>query len=271
MPILSSDLYLAYRQAKAALYFERRGVGLVELATFESALAENFARLRAKLEENGGWFAELPLGEVWIVPKKLHAKDMDDDRVIRIGRSRDPTSVPRGLDTQLRLSPSPEFAIVEVLFLWRFGPLLESFLSRTVLGYRLDLRRGCVVPTRRWLFEYWPKRYNEFRTVPLQAARRELDSPDGSVVVLSADLAGFYDSIDPSFLLDEAHVQKLINAADTSAMQFDVAEYTAAVRTLLGLYDEFRQTASRRLGLPLERGVPIGSLTSRIVANLAGC
>jgi hypothetical protein len=32
-----SDLYLAFRQAKTALYFERRGVGLLEIAKYERA------------------------------------------------------------------------------------------------------------------------------------------------------------------------------------------------------------------------------------------
>lgn len=33
-----ADLYLAFRQAKAALYFEKRGIGLLQLAEYEQQL-----------------------------------------------------------------------------------------------------------------------------------------------------------------------------------------------------------------------------------------
>ena len=53
-------LFLAYRQAKAALFFERRGIGLFELAQFERDLTERLDALASRLSENGGWFDGLP-------------------------------------------------------------------------------------------------------------------------------------------------------------------------------------------------------------------
>jgi len=67
-----SELYLAFRQAKSALFFEGRGVGLVELAAYEESLPDNLKSLQAKLS-NGKWFDKLQVGEVWIVPKRFHA------------------------------------------------------------------------------------------------------------------------------------------------------------------------------------------------------
>ena len=57
-----------------------------------------------------------------IHPKRLRATDEEDGGVVRIGASRK-TASGRPVDIQLRLSPHPDFATVEVLYLWRFGGL----------------------------------------------------------------------------------------------------------------------------------------------------
>ena len=49
-----ADLYLAFRQAKTALYFERRGVGLQILAEYEQKLPANLKSLKTKVT-NGKW------------------------------------------------------------------------------------------------------------------------------------------------------------------------------------------------------------------------
>ncbi len=260
------ELFLAYRQAKTALFFERRGIGLIDLARFEQNLTQRLDALSISLSENGGWFDGLPAGEVWVVPKRLRPEITNS--VIRIG-GRPSSKIVPGLDIQLRYSPSPEYAIVEVLFLWQFGPILESLLSRSALGYRLDLRGGRLSKTRKWLFEYWPKRYEEFRTTPIDIAMKEL-SAGNSVVILSADLKSFYDTVAPSFLLNAEFLRELESAVQSKdGMSFEIAEYRAAIDSLLGFYSGFRQIAERRTGLDWPIGIPIGALTSRIVANLA--
>jgi len=259
-----ANLYLAFRQAKTALYFERRGVGLLELAKYEQKLPENLRRLGTKVAR-GKWFDGLKIGETWLVPKRLRATDEEDDGVVRIGAAKQATSK-RPVDIQLRLSPHPDFAIVEVLYLWRFGGLLESLLSKTdVLGYRLDLRQQQVVPHRRWFFEYWPKKYHEFRTAPLKVAKSTLEQ-DKQTLIISGDLASFYDTVDPSFMLSEEFLAELLNHG---ASQNDVVDYKLATTSLLGAYKRFLQAVSIRAGIPITVGVPIGALTSRVVANLA--
>lgn len=253
------ELFLAYRQAKTALFYERRGVGLIELARFEHKLKERLDALAATLATNDGWFDGLQRGELWITPKKIRSEN-EKDGFTRIGaKSRN-----SDLEVQIRYIPSPECAIVEVLFLWRFGHALQTLLSKNAIGYRLDVRRKRLDPTRRWLFEYWPTRYNEFRRIPVDEAMRELDQR-GSVLVLSADLASFYDTVDPSFLLSDDFVSEL----EHSSHEIDVADYRQATRSLLGFYSSFRSLAQRRTGLDWPVGIPIGCLTSRVVANVA--
>lgn len=258
------DLYLAFRQAKIALYFEKRGVGLSELADYEHGLPENLKALKAKVS-NDTWFDRVDLGETWIVPKRLRPSEEPNDGLVRIGAAKQPASG-RPVDVQLRLSPHPDFATVEVLYLWRFGGLLEALLSkRDVLGYRLDLRQQQVVPHRRWLFEYWPTQYQDFRTAPLEAARTSLRGGTATLII-SGDLASFYDTIAPAFMLS---APLLADLREHGASPSDIDEYKHATASLLRAYARFHKAASSRTGLPITVGVPIGSLTSRIVANLA--
>lgn len=263
LPPTVADLYLAYRQAKTALYFEKRGVGLLNLAAYEQELPQNLNALRDKLAE-GTWFDAIELGETWIVPKRLRATAVGDDGVVRIGAPQQRAG--RAVDIQVRLSPHPDFAIVEVLYLWRFGGLLETLLSkRTVLGYRLDLREQQVVPHRRWLFEYWPSRYQQFRTEPLAAAKSALARGEQTLIV-SADLASFYDTVAPSFMLGN---QLAADLHAQGAAQDVLAEFGNATASLLRGYDRFRREAGRRAAVAIDVGVPIGALTSRVVANLS--
>jgi hypothetical protein len=183
-----ADLYLAFRQAKTALYFERRGVGLHELAEYENDLPNKLRELKLAIERQP-WFDTLPIGETWVVPKRFRESRDEGDDIVRIGTQHD-LKLQRPIDIQLRVSPSPEFAIMEVLYLWRFGGALDALLSKHVLGYRLDVREQKVVPHRRWLFEYWPRRYQQFRTAPLDAARDALARGE-QVLVISGDFASF--------------------------------------------------------------------------------
>src|SRR5690606_10990178 len=116
----------------------RRGVGLHELAEYENDLPNKLRELKLAIERQP-WFDTLPTGETWVVPKRFRESRDEGDDVVRIGTQHD-FEAQRPIDIQLRVSPSPEFAIMEVLYLWRFGGALDALLSQHVLGYRLDVR-----------------------------------------------------------------------------------------------------------------------------------
>jgi hypothetical protein len=258
-----ANLYLAFRQAKSALFFEKRGVGLIDLAAYENNLPRNLKALQAKLT-GARWFDKLELGEVWVVPKRFHENTSSSDGFIGIGATHE-ESAKRPIDVQLRITPHPDFAIAEVLYLWRFGNLLEKLLSNDVLGYRLDIRQNELLPYRRWLFEYWPKRYQQFRTAPLIAAKLNLEQQKQTLII-SGDLANFYDTIDPSFLLARPLISELREAGANGDL---LAEYKHATSSLLRAYYRFHRLASTRAATKIGIGIPIGTLTSRIVANLS--
>ena len=266
------ELYLAYRQAKIEIFNDRGSIGLLEYARFEQDLEKQIDRLVSFLSKNGGWFDGFPDGQLWIAPKNLRKNNSDDtveedQNIIRIGPKTKQDSV-GDLDVRALYSLFPAVAIIEVLYLWRFGPALESVLSPNAIGYRLDIRRGTLSSTSRRLFEYWPKRYEEYRLAPINSARRELQS-DRPVLLISADLASYYDTVDPSFLISEDFIAELHASGDRSPSAVNIPEYRFATSSLLRLYDQYRRIARRRTGLEWRTGIPIGSLTSRLVANLA--
>lgn len=264
MKVALDDLYLAWRQAKLTLFFERRGVGLAKLASFEGRLEQNLVKLHRSLREGEGWFDGLSIGEVWVTPKRLRGSSStrDDSRINYIGA--DEPIERQELQVQLRCTPSPQFAIVEVLFLWKFGQMLEAHLSENVVGYRLDHKNDLDAwRQRRWLFEYWPPTYSAFRTEPLQSAREIVES-GRDALVLTADFASFYDTVRGDFLRSLRPAQEALDGLGGSRR-----EYLQAVESLLRAHESYRRVARALTGHEWRTGIPIGPLTSRLIANLA--
>src|SRR5256885_230609 len=70
MEISDTEIFLAFRQAKQALYQEQHGMGRIELARAERSLPGVVRNLRTRLRRQPGWFSGLPLGQLWLLPKK---------------------------------------------------------------------------------------------------------------------------------------------------------------------------------------------------------
>ena len=261
---LSLDhLYLAFRQAKTALFFDDRGVGLIELAAFEADLERRLKNLLALLQSAAFSLDEIPLGTTWMVPKKA----IKDDGLS--SRSELDSSAATGIDLQARLTPSPELAILEVLYLWRFGPAIERIIPKESIGYRLQSREGRISRTKRFLFDYWPNQYQRFRTEPLEAAERGIVESGHSHLFVT-DFSRFYDNVCPKFLLNADFQAQLCDAnPGGKGSAFDVDAFREGTESLLSVYSRFQRCVSDITGVDEPRGVPIGSLTSRVVANAA--
>jgi hypothetical protein len=256
-------LFLAYRQAKNASFVERRGTGLVEFAQYEAQLGKNLARLHHRLEEAEAWFDDIKIGQVWTSPKRS-IESSTVDHVTHIG----PKALPerRDLEVRIVLTPSVDFLIVEVLFLWEFGPMLDGLLGEQSLGNRLEVKHGKVSPTRANLFQHWQSRYAKFRDEPIRIAREILTrSADSGCLIVSLDFAGYYDNIDPRFLLTQEFLGEVARASDAD----HVARFKVAAKSLLRAYRSYHASAGRLAAQKVARGIPIGALTSRLVANLA--
>jgi predicted amidohydrolase len=264
-----ANILLAFRVAKRMIATERGCVGLFNLARFEMQLASRIRGLRKLLKDNQ-WFDFIDIGRMVVMPKSTEpaTKEKKPD-IVRIGNA-PPTKV--DLNVRLQLEPTPEFTVTEVLYLWEFGAALEALLDNSCVGYRLKR----VSTDRRMdrfdreVYEHWPSAFERYREDPINAARAALE--DGKhVTVTSTDVVSFFDCIDPQFLLQRTFVAELRDTAHRLDRSFSVSRYRTATRSLLGKFGEFRRLR-RSVGgaeVDIEKGVPIGALTSRVFANIA--
>lgn len=261
-------LVLAYRKAKTAFASERSAIGFHEFAEFESSLPSRLKALRSHLA-NEPWFDNIPIGRIAVVPKSSKTNHSDPETV-RVGIT---SNASIDLAVRLQLVPTPEFAIVELLYLREFGPAFEALLSPSCVGYRLKrvAREGKLDDFDRDVYEYWPEAFRRYRDEPIQVARKHLRR-DSRVLIVSTDVANFFDSLDPGFLLTKRFKKQLAAAASDHARPFDTDEYDLATRSLLRQFRNFRRMRTQFGSVDTDAGVPIGSLTSRLFGNavLAG-
>ena len=207
-------------------------------------------------------------GTPWLLPKKVVTKSRSGG-VTNIGGD---YKVPlKSLTLRPHLAPSVEFATVEVLWLWRFGPALEATLTNAACGNRLKLvnRKREVHRDALGCFEFWPPKYRAFREDGFAVARRMLSKGRSRCLVGTFDLTSFYDEVDPEFLLKDAFVHGVVEKAARKRIEFDPAEYRVATRTLLTAFRHYRTACKKLTGVQTFKGIPIGCLTSKVIANVA--
>ena len=248
------------------MFHELRGAGMLEFAEYERRLNTRLLSLKKRLSKDA-WFDSLELGNVWLTPK---ASDQPVDHGIRRVGTMPPQQTASALQVRVILAPAVDYLITEVLFLWRYGALLDGALGERSLGNRLDLRRGYLTKEQHHLFEFWPRRYREFKQAPVLAATEHLAAyADPGCLVISLDFTSFYDSIQPSFILSSGFVESLAIRAAELQQRFDTDSYHHATKSLLKSITRYWRATGELVGRTPTRGIPIGSITSRIIANLA--
>jgi len=257
-------LLLAYRQAKQALVAEKSAVGLEAIADFEMQLPQRLRELRQNLASDQ-WFDQLVPGSVAVIPKAVRT-DARPDEIVRVGEEH---SDKFDLSVRLQLVPSPQFSIAEVLYLWEFGPALEALLEESCVGYRLKRVSvtGAMDPHDRDLYEYWPAAFERYREDPIRTARAALKSGD-RILIISTDVANYFDSIVPRFLTSKRFVESVASRCKGLGRKFDSARYLVATKSLLRAFGRFRKLRLEFGNLDVTMGVPIGSLTSRLIGNV---
>ncbi|PYP82174.1 MAG: hypothetical protein DMF61_27145 [Blastocatellia bacterium AA13] len=264
-----ADLLLAFRQAKKAIATERGGVGLFNLAHFEMYIATRIRQLR-RLLRNDRWFDAIDLGSLVVMPKSVNPISTQKPNIVRVGEH---CAERVKLGVRLQLEPSPEFTIAEVLYLWEFGGALEALLDReSCVGYRLRRVRKDGVLSREAgeVYDDWTKAFQGYRDDPIRVGAMALQEGK-RIVITSTDVASFFDSLNPSFLLEKSFIAQLREAASQLGRSFSLSRYRTATKSLLNKYQEFRylRRSVAGAGVDVEIGVPIGALTSRVFANVA--
>nr|WP_147443271.1 RNA-directed DNA polymerase [Corallococcus sp. AB011P] len=85
------------------------------------------------------------------------------------------------------------------------------------------------------------------------------------------DLASYFDCIDPRFLIEESFIHKIKRAALWGGIPFNPDEYADSTQGLLDAFGRYRAHVGEAIGVESTIGVPVGSLTARLIANLALC
>ncbi|MGE6762341.1 reverse transcriptase domain-containing protein [Corallococcus interemptor] len=177
------------------------------------------------------------------------------------------------MSVRVILEPSPEFAIAEVLWLRTFGPALDALLAPTCLANRLELigEPANIPASGRRVYKYWVPAYRSFRQNALSAARRILEQENGRCILSALDLASYFDSIDPRFLIADGFVHRVANIAHRNKIPFNPNDFIKSTQGLLDAFDRFRAYIKRTIGTKPNTGIPVGSLSARLIANLALC
>lgn len=271
MPLPTDHLLWSYRLAKFEVAAERRGVGRLSFARFEEDLATHLAALQHRTSAAHTLFVDLDAGNVWIRPKSIVLKDGpgDGSAFVTIPEQADDHQI-KELSVRVLLEPTPEFSIAEVIWLRTFGPALEAMLTRGCWGNRLELKGspGTVPAGGRRLYRYWAPAYRHFKNRAIDAAKWSLRHGNRRCILITLDLTTYYDNIDPSFLVADDFITSATAAAANAGVPFDADEYRDATQGLLRSFGRFRAKVRQVVGVERDRGIPIGALTSRMIANL---
>jgi hypothetical protein len=265
-------LFWSYRLAKFEVASERRGVGRLAFAGFEQNLHRELKGLAKRNGAGWGLFDGVDPGRVWVRPKSIVRPAVPDDGSSFVAVPERPHDHQiAAMTVRVLLEPSPHFATLEVVWLRAFGPALDSLLTQDCVGNRLELHdaNGGIRRAGRRVYRYWAPAYSGFRAGAIQAAKTVLQESKGHCVLSALDLASYYDNIDARFLLDPVFVKQVRDSARQKGIPFARDEYVQATRSLLGAYARFRQKVGRQVGVHRAIGIPIGSLTARLVSNLA--
>jgi hypothetical protein len=240
---------------------------------FEMALATRLREMQGSLASMSDLFRGVNPGKVWIRPKAIEQTSGEP-----VGRS--VVVIPNfahdhqiaSMSVRVLLEPSPIFATTEVIWLRAFGPALDALLQRACRGNRLHLQGTppAVPLSGRRVYRYWAPEYRRFRDGAIQAAKSALaNSPSGRCILTTLDLTSYYDNIDASFLVAPEFVAEVVTEATKSGTPFDPGEYVAATSGLLEAFARFWSSVRTAIGGTRKIGLPIGALTSRLIANLA--
>lgn len=282
-----TDLFYAFRKAKADCFFERSICIASEFAVYEKDLAHNLTTLLARLQT--GEVAEVlsqNLGQTRVVAKKLGAAPKQSKkRAAPEGHSffSDPARAFERLCASHDLIPEfrliGDFPVVmhvmSAMWINLVGHKFDAVLTKSAYGSRLrryrpepGAQKGSVGDYHLEAvgsFQPYFGPYREWRGRGLSAIRTELNA-DQAVIAISMDLTSYYHRIDPSFIADNRfHAQAGITLSEwelkfTTAFAATLAEWSKRVT------NELHALGCSKTDVTMG-GLPIGLSISRVVAN----
>lgn len=268
------DLAMAYRKAKVDIFYSSNA-RRIDLLAYESDLERNLHRLLDRLDsDDENWLTSHEfLGGAYLVPKSAAARGQryaggatDDTVTDRWSDSlqdwQKATSSTRTAELSFRVMAkcSIDFHVLSSLWIMKVGSKFEAMLPESARGNRL--RRTAKQEFNLWAsgsFGPYLQPYRNWRDEGLEAARNALGGKQ-NVVVITTDIASYYHSIDPRFLLQPDYRALL-------GIDLDAGEELLHKRFVDALI-HWPEAARAALGFIVE-GLPVGLPASGVVANLA--
>lgn len=283
-----TELFYAFRKAKADCYFEHSLFVARDFVEYESTLPEQLASLLERLQ--AGQIADVlmqNLGEPRPVAKKLSSKPKPGKQTPNgHGFFSNPERAFQHLcDTHDLI---PEFRLIgdfpvqmhvlSALWINLVGHKFDAALTKSAYGSRLrryrpepGLPEGTFGPYHTEAigsFQPYFAPYRQWRERGLKAIREELKA-ERSVVAITMDLTSYYHRIDPAFMKDERFLHYAGITLTSWEQGFTSAFADALVawsnKALDKLYD--LGCSPKKSAGPLVGGLPIGLSISRVVSN----
>lgn len=275
-----SNLYLAYRKAKAEAFYENTHFHALSFTRFEQDLHRNLLRLRKRLTAKApDWTKDLTfIGNHAYLPKSVDASPWDSQADGHF-RALDPKSDWRQryhdagckAEASLRLiiRPTVDFQIVSALWILRVGHLYDGALdARASFGNRLRRSRFASADPRSTaagvnlttpgLFAPYFSAYREWREGGLKAMEQAVGGGD-SILAITMDIEKFYHRVSPKFLLRPGFLAAI-------GLELTPEEVSFTTRLLQAMATWYRQTPDAQTRV--EGAIPVGLSASKIIANV---
>lgn len=275
-----SNLYVAYRKAKAEAFYENTHFHALAFTKYEQALDKNLrALLRRLVERNPNWYADRTfIGDYAYLPKSVDCKAWEANSEGHF-RALDPredwqhrfTEAKQRANASLRqvIRPTVEMQVVSALWILFVGQLFDASLDQNA-SFGNRLRRSYSVPrddrtdargvnlTTPGLFAPYFSAYREWREGGLSAMESALEAGN-SILAITMDIERFYHRISPKFLLRPTFLESIGLVLTQPERKF-TEHLLAAIATWYEPTPDFKSRP--------EGAIPVGLSASKIISNV---
>jgi len=221
--ITMADMYMAYRKAKVDCFYAGEICLAPKIAEFESKLSDNLKSLRKRLLRRDWINDSNIIGSVLYSPKDISA-DKENNNIGTVATAPDDRWDALGKKPEIEFRAfcdSPvEWHIISALWIFKIGHKFDALLDKCSRGNRVRRVHPRVPPPpgktpefhKKALgsFEPYLSNYRQWRDDGLKVIRNSLNEKQ-NVIAITADIAKFYHSVNPQFMLEP----KLLNRLDT--------------------------------------------------------
>lgn len=269
------DLALAYRAAKADLYYESNS-RILDIVNYEANLNENLSSLHERLSAGRGSLLTTEYLGTWTVlaksldepesaPQTGQWMSIDADPSERWwleAKKRKSDNDPILANFRLMAKCGIDMHIVSTLWMQKVGSVLDQSLSASSRGGRLRPPNAASRDLRVGSFGSYLPRYRGWRDGAVSHARSALES-GVSPIVITADASNFYHRLNANFLdpSNREFYSRVLNVNLTAGQ----ARLTDVLVSSLNSWSEL---VSRDVGVE-SAGLPVGLPASALIGNLA--